>query len=367
MKVLIHLTIAAITSTVLSTEVGATSWRACSHDAGGPLDESDIGVFTHASSFNVDGYQFGVAVKSLAQAMLSNGSALPGDWPPDQLASMCIRYQLENRHTARTMDWFRWGDANMPWYGYPIPPGQHSEDWPVQFTDVLPKAQTLPSTVISFRNNEAIIRALFAVRYKRAKPLGQTTQSASPINYLMPDKVPTALQAALQSADMEITPVEAIATPQSEGRTYRTLSYQFSPPGEPTVAFASALRYADGNFIISYKMNAADSIKVSSPLFNMLREFRPKPVVKDAITMVQYIDKFARSMGNELSFSINVDAATSEFEGYGVFLVQHPVTVRTAAGEACLLQSAYSPVPINISDRKCDLPAQIINNWDSER
>jgi hypothetical protein len=347
----------AIAAVVVTAPANANAdLRACSVGAGGPLHETDVGVFDYPSSFiNPDGLTVPFVVYSLSSAKFETGDPVPAKSGIYEPVDMCLRYEIKNLSDDLTIRDLRWLEIRLAWYDFPIGPGEQSPGWLLDFTDVMSEPNDYTTIIRAFRDKKAEVRALFARRSERVQ--------AHADSVLSPYDTSNDLAYAMLGQKFDLSPVQVIASAPEQA--YPDLISDIVPIEGVSVTIRSSLDNVDNVVSLKYDVTASESIQVSAPLFGALKEFKPKPQTDATIVIVKAIDDFVYSDYSEglYDFTIDYPVGSADFNGSAAFIVTHPVTIWTEIGEACILVDSYSPVPINIPDNRCRLSDEVIEIW----
>lgn len=332
--------------------------RACDPRAGGSLNEGDTGVRASPTSLrNPEGSSIPVTVFSLANSVPAQGGELSTHASGDSLVDMCLRYELRNNSRSHTITDLRWKDVDLSWYQYPIEPGDQPPGWVVKAQNVLPTPKIFETTLRAFRKKETSARAFFPVRYQRVIP--------NHSGYLTPSKLRPDLAYTLLMMGFKLRPVPALTKEMISNSKHQTLSSAFYVTEKRGVTLQSTLTSEAEGYSIHYKVDAAEGVDVAAPLFISLRELSLSPTNEDSIHFAKSVNSFSGSLENigVMEFDLGVSYGSARLGENVAFIVDHPVTIKTEDGVACVMQQAYSPVPIHIPESQCDLSEEIKGNW----
>jgi hypothetical protein len=343
--------LALAAAALIAQESKAQQPRACDSDAGGPLNVNDAGVHKYPGIF-VD--QNGASVPFLALSLMEPIPNTDTHSAGELLKDVCVRYEIKNESPSTPIEHFSWDDIGLPYYNFAINGGGQSPGWPRVAHRVRPSPALYPTRVAAFSNHYLTeIQAQFPV--KPTPHFFRESSYATDFPELL-----VAMEQGSLATDQAV-----LAADLNSIEELPVLIMEFSLPDGVQI-WAESLVFSNGESIVfSYKMATSGQVNIAAPMTDALQELRPAPSLESAVKLAQSVVEFevAKPASDSSGFSLEFGRDAFELGDEGIFLVQQPVTVRSDEGEACIMQSLYSPVPVSADKRKCDLDPEIIQNW----
>ena len=318
--------------------------RACSPTSGGSLRDGQGGVEVSHGNFRKKGETVPFDVFSLAEFAKND---------PNTINEMCLRYELLNKSKNITIEHLRWKDIELEYYGFPIEPGEQHPGWIVTRHDVYPDPGIYSTQVGAYDSSKSQVRALFAQRLKRASVEGD----AGAISFFNTANLQRDVVYSLIKTGLHIGSVPGFERPVVPNVLYPVLRKEFRTR-ELFISSLSQAHFSEGEFIVRTVIRGTVDGDIMAP---MLASIPSR--VSEAWTDKDVFN-FANILRKMITAPITVKdgqyVATTRFPqaalgDLGIFIVRHPITIRTKEGVACIVAQMYSPVPLMADSAYCNL------------
>lgn len=331
-------------SIVVWPMISVAAPRACSPTNGGSLKDGQPGVVVSHGSFKERGQPVPFDVLSLAEFAKDD---------PDIINEMCLRYELLNKSKKIKIKSLRWNDIDLAYYGFPIGPGEQHPGWIVTRHDVYPKPAIYSTQVGAYDSSKSQVRALFAQRLQRASVEG----NAGAISYFNTASLERDVVYSLVRTGLHVGSVPGFERPVVPKVLYPDLRKEFRTT-ELFISSLSQAHFSEGEFIVQTVIRGTVDGDIMAP---MLASIPSR--VSEAWTDKDVFN-FANILRKMTTAPITVEdgqyVATTRFPraalgDLGIFIVSHPITIRTNQGVACIIAQMYSPLPLMANSAYCNL------------
>lgn len=269
-----------------------------------------------------------------------------------RVPNMCFRYEVQNTGDKK-IESFKWPDIDVWWVDISATKriketrdGQTEAD----------KAKVEWTDVGAFKNEWDTTRAHFTLESVARKEVGSAKKEAAFTFFDYQDTMPQLIP-VMEQAKLRVVPVVAFTRPALK-TSFASLRTSFEA-GNVTVSAVSSARYDGEKFEIDTVVTVdGEDVKLFMPTLSAIeKSFKPPFEENDVKSFVNVLPKF-RSVSLSLednkftagtTFSVRKEADVPV-----LFVIAHPVTVRTPEQFFCIGVVSYSPVPVSVGGEFCN-------------
>jgi hypothetical protein len=298
--------------------------RACNPNAGGDLENGQKDVLSRSGKFDYARKQYTFEALSL------------WGFDPPTSDKTCLRYEIKN-NSGLKLEAVSWPDIGMEFVDIAVADRSH---WTRQVIPPHPAIQDM-SQIKAFASSSDLIRAYLPAVTKHAAGFSEFNVADS-----MPEAVRT-----LDAANLPIRPVTAIGPDALPNKTLtsefsnRTLAFQYVSSVVREGSTISVTQY------IKFMRMQSSETEISTPYLMALDNLKTPPnaeeVTRFALMIKEMKNQWQRIAGDGKTVTAPIGSSPA------LFIVSHPVTVRTKDEIFCLSIKSYSVLPVEAGSNYC--------------